>query len=99
MQGDLAIPNGVLLDQKRLAIGALLEDIWPQSLPGPRPFSQCKPLTRLSSNTTFAQPLVPLLDSDSDGPNLELDIEGGSIIRGIRIDGNVEIHDADPNNG
>ncbi|CAE6421274.1 unnamed protein product [Rhizoctonia solani] len=64
--------------------------------PGPRPFPQRRPLTRLSSDTTFAQPLVPLSDSDSDGSDLELDIEGDSVIRGFGIDDDVEIHDADP---
>ncbi|CAE6482869.1 unnamed protein product [Rhizoctonia solani] len=67
--------------------------------PGPRPFPQRRPLTRLSSDTTFAQPLVPLSDSDSDGSELELDIEGDSVIRGFGIDDDVEIHDADPDDG
>ncbi|KAJ1304308.1 hypothetical protein OPQ81_005468 [Rhizoctonia solani] len=67
--------------------------------PGPRPFPQRRPLTRLSSDTTFAQPLVPLSDSDSDGSDLELYIEGDSVIRGFGIDDDVEIHDADPDEG
>ncbi|CAE6462565.1 unnamed protein product [Rhizoctonia solani] len=67
--------------------------------PGPQPFPQRRPLTRLSSDTTFAQPLVPLSDSDSDGSDLELDIEGDAVIRGFGIDDDVEIHDADPEDG
>ncbi|KAG8729133.1 hypothetical protein FRC11_009452 [Ceratobasidium sp. 423] len=47
----------------------------------------------------FAQLLVPLSDSDSDRSDLELDIEGDSVIRDFRIDDDVEIHDADPDNG
>ncbi|KAG8682159.1 hypothetical protein FRC11_000177, partial [Ceratobasidium sp. 423] len=47
----------------------------------------------------FAQPLVPLSDSDSDGSDLELDIEGDSVIRDFGIDDDLEIHDADPDNG
>lgn len=60
-------------------------------------FPNRRPLTRLSSDTTFARPLVPLSDSDSEGSELELDLDGDSIIRDFGND--VEIHDADPDEG
>lgn len=60
-------------------------------------FPSRRPLTRLSSDTTFARPLVPLSDSDSEGSELELDIDGDSVIRDFGHD--VEIRDADPDDG
>jgi hypothetical protein len=59
-------------------------------------FPPRRPFTRFSSDTSFAQPLVPLSDSDSDGSDLELDIDGDSVIRDFGITHDVEIHDADP---
>ncbi|QRV79083.1 mitosis inhibitor kinase SWE1 [Ceratobasidium sp. AG-Ba] len=66
------------------------------STPTNSSFPPRRPLTRLCSDTTFAQPLVPSSDSDSDGSDLELDLDGDSVIRDIGIDHDVEIHDVDP---
>ncbi|KAB5588009.1 Mitosis inhibitor kinase SWE1 [Ceratobasidium theobromae] len=62
------------------------------------PIAQCRPLTWLSSNTTFAQLLIPLSDLDLDSSDLNLDIDGESIIWGFGIDNDVKIHNADPDN-
>ncbi|KAG8722208.1 hypothetical protein FRC08_005566 [Ceratobasidium sp. 394] len=62
-------------------------------------FPPCRPLTRLCSNTSFAQSLVPLSDSDPDASDLELDLDGDSVIHDFGIDHNVGIHDADPDDG
>jgi hypothetical protein len=52
--------------------------------------------TRLSSDTSFAQPLVLLSDSYSDRSDLEMDIDGDSIIWDFGITHNVAIHHSDP---
>ncbi|KAG8718300.1 hypothetical protein FRC08_005530 [Ceratobasidium sp. 394] len=45
-----------------------------------------RPLTQLCSGTSFAQPLVPLSGSDSDGSDLELDLDGNGVIHDFEID-------------
>ncbi|KAG8708170.1 hypothetical protein FRC09_001399 [Ceratobasidium sp. 395] len=76
-----------------------LESAAPLTTPTSSSFPPRRPLTRLCSDTTFAQPLVPLSDSDSDGSDLELDIDADSVIRDFGISYDAEIRDVDPNDG
>ncbi|KAG8788655.1 hypothetical protein FRC12_014337 [Ceratobasidium sp. 428] len=76
-----------------------LESAAPLTTPTSSSFPPRRPLTRLCSDTTFAQPLVPLSDSDSDGSDLELDIDADSVIGNFGIDYDAEIRDVDPDDG
>ncbi|KAG8722214.1 hypothetical protein FRC08_005572 [Ceratobasidium sp. 394] len=84
-------PESLRTTPTRVGGGPGNTDIWQ--------FPASPPLTRLCSDTSFAQPLVPLSDSDSDGSDLELDLDGDSVIRDFGIDHDVEILDADPDDG
>ncbi|KAF8602480.1 hypothetical protein BDV93DRAFT_509245 [Ceratobasidium sp. AG-I] len=75
----------------RLDFGAVL------TRPTTGSFPNRRPLTWLSSDTTFACLLVPLSDSNSEGSEHDLDLDGDSIIWDFGND--MEIHDADPDEG